>query len=147
MAPDVDYTLTEEEFNRYEILLAEQGVTVRPMRRESEEMLDSGATTLRVYGALRQDTHEFPYTITKTSKGKHMLNVEPYRDGRGAAEGILAAVERAFPQPERGLFHRPQPERRFEPGTFTQNCGCLFIILFFVAVCVFAIIGVASMFR
>jgi hypothetical protein len=61
-----------------------------------------------------------------------------------AASAIMAALQKAFPQPERGILRQPGPEHRVGPRTFLTNYGCLIVIVFIVLLFVLAGIGLYS---
>ena len=147
MAPDVTYELSEDAFARYDSLLAAQGISVLPKSRDNFEVLDEPRESFcSIHGLVRHEDKEYRFTLRRDSSGFY-FDLYAFEHGRVASVAVIAAVERAFPQPERGILRQRQPERPIEPGTFFTNYGCIFIIAFLVLVCVFAVIGVCSLFR
>ena len=147
MAPDVTYVLTEDRYARYESLLAEQGVTVLPKSRETLEVLETPSESMfSVHGLVSHEGREFRFTIQRDQFGHHFY-LYPFEDGVAGGKAVMDAVERAFPQPKRGVLQQPRPKRKWDTSRIFNTAGCLGIILFIAAVCFFAAVGIRHLFR
>jgi hypothetical protein len=146
MSPYFHFTLTEDAYNRYESILAEQGISVEPKSRDTFELLDGSPPMISVHGCLRHEGDEFPFTIKKHSN-EYSLTVEAFQNDRAHGERLMAALERAFPQPERGILQRPRPERGWAGGRIIMTAGCVGCLTFIIAVGYFAVVGIRSLLR
>src|SRR5262249_52047725 len=146
MSPHFYYTLTEDACSRYDSILAAQGIRFEAKSRNTFELLDGSLPTICIHGCLCHEDKEFPFTIQKSANGHH-LKVEPLQHGQAHAERFMEALERAFPQPERGILHRPKPERGWELGPVIVSVACLGCLTLVAATCFFAVVGIRSWLR
>jgi hypothetical protein len=146
MNPYFHYTLTEDAYNRYESLLAEQSITVHPLSRSTFQLLDGSPPTVSVSGSLRHEGKDFTFTLEDRHNG-HQLKVCHFEHGNAHAERIMKALERAFPQPERGILRQPKPERSWEFGPIVAPIACLGCLSLIAVTCFFAVVGIRSWLR
>jgi hypothetical protein len=145
-AVDVDFVVTAEDFESYEKRLAERGIKVRPMARETVEDLEKGGLShLSISGILVFDGAEYIYHISKFPKTCR-LTLDAFSHDKRRGEALLAEIRRVFPQPERVTavqLGTPDPYRN---RTIPNIIGCLIVLAFIGAVCFFAIVGIRSFF-
>ena len=144
MSDDVDFILTEEGFKALEALLSQQGVKVCPKSRETLEDLEHGGIShVCTSGLLVHGDCEFVYHIYQNAEGIR-LTVDAFVHNRSSGEALVAAIGRVFPQPVRGFPPRSRPERNVDKDRIINTLGCLGVLTFVIAVCVFVIIGIRS---
>ena len=151
MAPDVSYYLTEDQYNCYGSLLAAQGVKVLPQTRETIECLGTPTDSmLSVHGLVIHEDKEFRFIIQCSNLSHrlgHRFDLYAFESGVAEGEAVMAAVERAFPQPKRGGLQQPRPERKWDARRVFSAMGCLGVIVLFGAVCFFVVVGIRHFFR
>jgi hypothetical protein len=146
MQPEVDFTLTDEEFNSYEKLLAERGIRVRAMSRETVEDLEKGGIShVCISGILVFEGAEFIYHISKFPKNC-CLTVEAFAHSRSAGKALVAAIESAFPQDEHDVLSQHVPHRNRDKNDNIQTIGCFAFLVFIGAIVFFVIAGIRSVF-
>lgn len=151
MAPDVDFTLTEENFKAHEKLLNDQGLQVVPKSRETVEDLEKGGIShVCTSGILVFRECEFIYHIFQDAKGIR-LTVDAFSHSKSVGEDLVTAITRIFPQTfppsVSNLGSRSRPARKLDKNTIVNSIGCLGILILLAAVCFFAAFGVAKFFK
>jgi hypothetical protein len=151
MAPDVDFTLTEENFKVHEKLLDDQGVKVFPKSRETVEDLEKGGIShVCTSGILVFRECEFIYHMFQNAKG-YRLNVEAFSHSSGLGDGLVAAIKCMFPQTfppsALNLPSRSVPARKLDKSQIVNGISCIGMLLLFCAACFFAAMGIRSFFK
>ena len=146
MPPDVDFKLSEEAFRNYEALLAEQGIVARPTARDTvEDLKEHKISFFSISGMLQFEGREFRYNVQQDQFG-YRLDVHAFDHGRDPGKAIVAAIEKVFPQSERGILTQPRPKEETSKFRVFTTLGCLGFIILFGALCFFAAIGLRSFF-
>jgi len=146
MPPDVDFKLSEEAFRNYEALLAEQGIVACPKARDTvEDLNEHKISFFSISGMLQFEGREFRYNVQQDQSG-YRLDVHAFDHGRDPGKAIVAAIERVFPQPKRGILTQPRPKEETSKFRVFTTLGCLGFIILFGALCFFAAIGLRSFF-
>jgi len=147
MPPDVDFKLSEEAFRNYEALLAGQGIVARPQVRDTvEDLNEHKVSFFSISGILQFEGREFRYNVQQDQFG-YRLDVHAFDHGREPGKAIVTAIEKVFPQSERGILTHPLPkEAETRQFRVVATLGCLGFIMLFGALCFFAVIGLRSFF-
>lgn len=145
MSPDVHFILTEEGFKDHEALLGEQGIEIRPKSRETVEDLEHGGISyVHTSGILWHEESVFAYDIDQNAEGIR-LTVDAFAKSVDSGDALIAAIERAFPQPRRESPSLPQPpQRTLDKDSIVTTLGCLGILALLIAIGVFVVLGIRS---
>ncbi len=147
MSPDVDFTLTEEDFKSLGQRLPEQGIAVRPKSRETFEDLEKGCIShVCTSGILVFCNCEFIYHVWQDTRG-YRLTIDAFAHRHGVGVALVAAIKRAYPQPEHSFPDRPAPAGKLDKSRVVNSMGCIGVLLFLCVICFFAVWGIWSFFR
>lgn len=166
MAPDAQFHLSHDAFDRFVELLAPHGITVRDIASDVHENLETQAVSIESRsGFLIHHGREFAYRRQKTfpdpSFPLHLIptegrSVRVFRDGSlsvavadqtgEALDQLFAILELVFPDPP-----RPQPAaevvRTWTRFRLLKRLGCLLLLFLFAAFCFFAFYGILAFLR
>ena len=147
MAPDVDFTLTDENFKSLEQTLSGQGIKICPKSRETVEDLEKGGIShVRTSGILVFRECEFIYHIFENAEG-YRLTVDAFTNHRSLGAALVGVLMDAYPQPEPGFPSLPLPTRKLDKSRVVSNVGCICVWLFIGAVCFFCVLGIRGLFK
>ena len=154
MEPEFRFTISAEAAEQLDQILAANGLSFVRLSRETFEVLDKehpyaqggGGDHEKTHGILKHNAREFPCSIEKYA-GKQMLCVtgNDLEDKRSSE--VIEILERAFPQPKRGVMNRPKPERKVDKNRLVTSIGCIAVLVVILGTIILAIFGAISAFR
>lgn len=155
MNPEVRFKLTPEAAAKLDEILAAHGMRFVRLTREQFDILAPEHPFCRtpdsrphvcVNGLLEYNGREFSCSLRSTSKS-HALELTPSDLEEKWCAELIEILERAFPQPERGLLNRPKAERTMDKGTVLGVLGCFVVLLAALGFLYLAVVGALSLFR
>jgi hypothetical protein len=153
MNPELRFSLTPEAASKLDEILATNKMRFVRLTREQFDILApdhpqclNTRPYAGVHGLLEFDGREFPCTLNTFHQGQSLV-LTPNDLEEKRCNDLVKILERAFPQPERGLLKRRRAEPEVDKGSIAGSIGCILVLLMGCGVLFLAVLGALSLFR
>jgi len=153
MEPEVRFTISAEAAQQLDQILTANGLSFVRLSRETFEVIDKnhpyavgGGDYEKFHGVLKFNAREFPCSIERYTNKQILCVTGDDLEDKWSHE-LIAILERAFPQPRRGILNTPKPERKVDKRRIISSIGCIAMAVVILGILFLAIVGALSAFR